>query len=93
VIGDGWNIESKAEISHSVLWERYPYYVDGKREIPPSARRRLDRHEIRPGVRVHESIIAGGCIEKDVVEQTVDLRENGHMAVVPIDYVPSGPRA
>jgi NDP-sugar pyrophosphorylase family protein len=93
VIGDGWVVQSEAEIANSVLWECYPYFVGGKREIPPSQRRRMDRHEIRPGVRVHESIVAGGCIEKDVIEQTVDVREDGHMAVIPIDYIPTEPRA
>jgi mannose-1-phosphate guanylyltransferase/phosphomannomutase len=93
VIGDGWIVESMAEITNSVLWERYPYFVDGKREIPAGERRRIDRHEIRPGVRVHESIIAGGSIDKDVIEKTVDVREDGHMAIVPIDYIPVDQRA
>jgi len=93
VIGDGWVVESGAEISHSVLWERYPYFVDGITEIPAAERRAVDRHEVRRRVRVHESILAGGCIEQDTIASTVDVRDDGHIAVVPIDYVPSGPRA
>lgn len=93
VIGDGWVIESGAEISNSVLWERYPYFTNGTTEISAADRRGVDRHEVRRGVRVHESILAGGCIEADTVEKTVDVREDGHLAIVPIDYAPAEPRA
>jgi NDP-sugar pyrophosphorylase family protein len=92
VIGDGWRIEGGAEVSHSVLWERYPFFVDGRREIPMAERRRIDRHEIRAGARVQESIVAGGGIEADVIGQTVDVREDGQMVVLPIDYVPAEAR-
>jgi NDP-sugar pyrophosphorylase family protein len=93
VIGDGWVIESGAEVSNSVLWERYPYFVEGKVEVSTAQRRLVDRHEVRRGVRVCESILAGGCIETDIIEKTVDVREDGHMAVLPIDYVPNEERA
>jgi NDP-sugar pyrophosphorylase family protein len=93
VIGDGWVIESGAEISNSVLWERYPYFTDGTTEISAADRRGVDRHEVRRGVQVHESILAGGCIEADTLEQTVDVREDGHRAIVPIDYAPAETRA
>jgi mannose-1-phosphate guanylyltransferase/phosphomannomutase len=92
VIGDGWIIEGGAEITHSVLWERYPYFLDGAREISVKHRLDVDRHEIRRGVRVHESIIAGGRIEADTIEKTVDVRENGELAILPIDYLPSETR-
>jgi mannose-1-phosphate guanylyltransferase/phosphomannomutase len=93
VIGDGWRIENGVEITNSVLWERYPYYLEGRERISAKHRRLVDRHEVRRGVRVAESIIAGGCISEDTVERTVDVREDGHMAVMPIDYVPAEPRA
>lgn len=93
VIGDGWVIGKGAEITHSVLWERYSYFVNGKQEISVASRRLVDRHEVRRGVRVHESIIAGGSIENDVIEMTVDVREGGELVALPIDDVPSGPRA
>jgi NDP-sugar pyrophosphorylase family protein len=93
VIGDGWVIESGAEISNSVLWERYPYFAEGKHEISVAKRRLVDRHQVRRGVRVHESIVAGGTIDRDILGQTVDVREDGHMAVLSIDYVPGGARA
>jgi NDP-sugar pyrophosphorylase family protein len=93
VIGDGWVVERGAEIAHSVLWERYPYFAEGKHEISANDRRLVDRHEVRRRVRVHESIVAGGCIQADTIESTVDVREDGDMVVLPIDYVPSGARA
>jgi mannose-1-phosphate guanylyltransferase/phosphomannomutase len=93
VVGDGWVIEKGAEIRNSVLWERYPYFLEGRHEISARDRRIVDRHEVRRGVRVHESIIAGGCIQADTMESTVDVREDGEMAVLGIDYVPSEPRA
>jgi len=92
VIGDGWVIEKGAEISNSVLWERYPYFIDGKQEVSARQRRLVDRHEVR-GVRVDQSIIAGGRIDAETIGKTVDVREDGHTAVLSIDYVPSEPRA
>ena len=92
VIGDGWHVERRSVITNSVLWERYPYYAEGKHKITATHRRLVDRHEIR-GVRIEESIIAGGCLEQDTIGQTVDIREDGHMAVLPIDYMPAEPRA
>lgn len=89
VIGDGWVVEKGAEITNSVLWERYPYYREGREKISARHRRLVDRHEVRRGVRVADSIIAGGCIAEDIIGKTVDVREDGHMAILPIDYTPS----
>ncbi len=93
VIGDGWVIEDGAHIKHSVLWERYPYFGDEGVEISAMDRKLFDRHEIRNGVTIEESIIVGGKIDMDVREKTVDVRENGRLGILPIDYVPDGPRA
>ena len=93
VIGDGWVIESGVEISNSVLWERYPYFAEGTKEISAADRRGIDRHEVRRNAKVTESIIAGGCIDTTICEQTVDVREDGETVVLPIDYVPSEARA
>ena len=93
VVGDGWVVERGARIRNSVLWERYPYFAEGRQEIPMIDRRLVDRHEVRTGVRVFESIVAGGCLRSDMIEQTVDVREDGEMVALPIDYVPPDPRA
>src|SRR5207253_11467751 len=50
VIGDGWVIENGAEVSNSVVWERYPYFVEGKYEVSAADRQLVDRHEVRRGV-------------------------------------------
>ena len=93
VIGDGWVVEHGAQIRNSVLWERYAYFPDGKREISLSDRLLVDRHEVRPNAVVSGSIIAGGTIEGDVKEKTVEVLEDGRLSVAPIDRVPKGPRA
>jgi len=81
VIGDGWVVESGAEISNSVLWERY-----ATNEVE-------DPHQVRAGIRVHESILTGGSIAAGVSASTVDVREDGQTVVLPIDYAPSEARA
>ena len=53
----------------------------------------MDRHLIRGGVTVERSIVAGGEIASDVSEKTVDVDNEGRLRVLPIDYVPEGPRA
>ena len=93
VIGDGWRIERGAEISNSVLWERYSYFGEQGIEIPVYDRLRVDRHEVRPHVRIRDSIVPGGSIQEDIIEKTVDVQEDGQVAVLSIDYVPAGPRA
>ncbi len=93
VIGDGWIVEDGATIRHSVLWEQYSYFGDDGAEIPAFDRRLVDRHQIRHGVTVEESIIVGGAINDDVKEKTIDVWEDGELRTLPIDYVPGGPRA
>jgi NDP-sugar pyrophosphorylase family protein len=92
VIGDGWLIEKGAHISHSVLWERYPFFPRGGDEISVNERRQVDRHEVR-GVRVRDSIVAGGTITTDTLGKTLQVLEDGALESLPIDYVPAGPRA
>ena len=93
VIGDGWVIEDGAQIRNSVLWERYGFFSEDGREISAHDRKLVDRHEVRRGVSIEESIIAGGAIQTDISEMTVDVLEDGRLAILPIDYVPHGPRA
>ncbi len=93
VIGDDWRIQKGVRLQHSVLWQRYSYFDDQGREIPAEARKQVDRHEIRSGVTVEQSIIAGGDIQSDIREMTVDVDEDGELRILPIDYVPEGPRA
>lgn len=93
VIGDGWIIEDGATIRNSVLWERYPFFTDSGEEISVADRDLVDRHEIRRGVTIEESIVAGGAVDRDVREATVDVLEDGELGILPIDYVPEGPRA
>lgn len=92
VIGDDWRIQKQVELQHSVLWGRYSFFDSQGREIPAEARKQVDRHEIRSGVKVSESIIAGGDIQTDIHEQTVDVDEDGKLQILSIDYVPEGPR-
>jgi NDP-sugar pyrophosphorylase family protein len=92
ILGDGWLIEKGANVSHSVLWERYPLFPRDGWEISVNERRQFDRHEVR-AVTVRESIIAGGSIKTDTIGNTVQVLEDGTLEIMPIDYVPAGPRA
>jgi NDP-sugar pyrophosphorylase family protein len=92
VIGDGWVVENGAHIRNSVLWERYSFFTEHG-EISAEERKLVDRHLVRKGITIQESIIVGGSIDADVHEKTVDVSENGQLAILPIDYVPDGPRA
>jgi mannose-1-phosphate guanylyltransferase/phosphomannomutase len=93
IIGDGWTIERGAHIRNSVLWKRYSFTNDKGRTIPASERKIVDRHEVRKGVTINESIVVGGTIEKNMIRKTVDVLESGEIEVLPIDWVPKGPRA
>ena len=92
VVGDGWVVEKGARIRNSVLWQRVPYFRDDGTEISAEDRMTVD-HRIRAGVRVTESIVVGGLIDRDVEAATVDVLEDGRIEVLPIDHVPEGPRA
>ena len=93
IIGDGWHIGQGASVRNSVLWEHYSYFAGDGREIPAGERRLLDKHEIRNNVTVDECIVVGGSIRNDVKEKTVDILEDGEVSILPIDFVPEGPRA
>ncbi len=93
VIGDGWILEDRVSIRHTVLWERYSFFTEDGVEISSEDRQLVDRHEVRRGVTIDESIVAGGAIQQDIHEQTVDVLEDGELGILPIDYVPTGPRA
>ncbi|HVF44602.1 MAG TPA: NDP-sugar synthase [Pyrinomonadaceae bacterium] len=93
VVGDGWRIGSGARVSHSVLWERYPYHDEDGRVTTAGEREAVDRHSVGRGVTVERSIVAGGEITSDVSEQTVEVDNEGRLRVLSIDYVPEGPRA
>jgi mannose-1-phosphate guanylyltransferase / phosphomannomutase len=93
VVGDGWILEDGVSIRHAVLWERYPFFSQNGAEISVEERKLVDRHEVRQKVTIEESIVVGGAIRSDIREQTVDVLEDGEIGILPIDYVPSGPRA
>jgi NDP-sugar pyrophosphorylase family protein len=92
VVGDGWFIGKGAHVSHSVLWERYPFNRGHAPDISVEDRRRIDRHEVQ-AVTVRDSIIAGGSIQADSIGKTAQVLEDGTLEIMPIDYVPEGPRA
>jgi NDP-sugar pyrophosphorylase family protein len=93
VVGDGWTVGERAAIRHSVLWERHAFTTERGVEIPPEERLALDPHVVEAGAVVEESIVVGGTLAGAVRESTVDVLEDGSMRVLPIDQVPSGPRA
>lgn len=89
VIGDGWSIERKTQISNSVLWKRYSYFPDNGGEISVDERKVVDMHQVRHGVTIDECIIVGGSIETDLKEKTVDVLADGQIEILPIDWVPN----
>ena len=93
VIGDDWIVEKNAKILNSVLWQRYSFFTKDGREITADERKLVDRHQIRSGVKVDECIVVGGTIQKDIIEKTVDVLEDGELSILPIDYIPKGQRA
>ena len=92
VIGDGWTIRSGARVRDSVLWERYPFHTRDGRVLPVEERASIDRHEVG-AVEVRQSIVAGGSLDVDVIEQTAQVLEDGTLERLSIDWVPEGPRA
>lgn len=93
ILGDDWHIQSGVNISHSVLWERYAYFDEEGNEVPPDLRRLIDRHEVRKGVTIEHSIVAGGDIQSHLRDKTVDVQGDGHVGILDIDWVAAGPRA
>ena len=93
VIGDGWRIEKGATVKNAVLWERYSYFDEQGKEVSAEERASVDSHKIMPGVTIDNSIVAGGSIEEDAIEKTVDVHSDGRTEMLSIDYVPAGPRA
>lgn len=93
IIGDDWRIQNKAHIEHSVLWERYAYFDEEGVEVPQDLRRLIDRHEVRKGVTIKNSIVAGGDIQTDLCDKTVDVQSDGQLGILDIDWVAAGPRA
>jgi NDP-sugar pyrophosphorylase family protein len=93
VIGDGWTIEEASHISKSVLWKTYPYIGKGGKEVPVGERKYVDRHQVCRGTIIQECIIVGGIIQGELQRKTVDVSEDGHIEILPIDWVPEGPRA
>ena len=93
VIGDDWTVQRKARIQHSVLWERYSYFDEEGNEVPAKHRKLIDRHTVRTGVSIDESIVAGGDIAADLIGKTVDVQADGGLGILDIDYVAEGPRA
>jgi NDP-sugar pyrophosphorylase family protein len=92
VVGDDWTVQRDARIRHSVLWERYSYFDDEGSEVPATHRKLIDRHTVRRGVGIEESIVAGGDIESDLRGKTVDVQANGEMRILDIDDLAEGPR-
>ena len=93
IIGDEWVIEKNARIRNAVLWKRYSFAASDGSTIPARERKIVDRHIVRGGVTIDECIVVGGTIEKDIFQKTVDVLENGDIEILPIDWVPTGPRA
>lgn len=93
IIGDDWRIQNRVRVEHSVLWERYAYFDEEGVEVPPDLRRQIDRHEVRKGVTIRQSIVAGGDIQSDLYDKTVDVQSDGELGILDIDWVAAGQRA
>ncbi len=93
IIGDGWTVEQGAQISHSVLWERYPVRQADGTELPLDEQIRQNPQRIAAGVTIRKSIVAGGRIDQDMHESTVQVDDNGRLSQLPIDWTDAGPRA
>ncbi|MCP3978626.1 MAG: NDP-sugar synthase [bacterium] len=85
VIGDGWTIERDVTVSRSVLWGVATRPAD----VAPSAG---STRVLRRGARVHGSIVTGGEVDGEAIDQTIDPDDGTKLRRLPIDYVPEGPR-
>jgi NDP-sugar pyrophosphorylase family protein len=93
VIGDGWTVEPGATAKNSVLWERYPYFDEGSGEVPAAERAKVDPHRVSAGISIDGSIVTSGQIDRDLQDCTAHADMAGKLVVLPLDWVPTGPRA
>ena len=93
IIGDGWHIGAGARVQNAVLWPRFPYHREDGTIQAAEDRQEIEPHEVRPGVSIKESIVVGGRISEDLEDRVVDVKEDGRLEVLPLDWVPGGPRA
>jgi NDP-sugar pyrophosphorylase family protein len=93
VIGDGWEVGSGASIQHSVMWERYAYFIKNGGKISAADRKELDPQQVLENVTIDKSIITGGMIAENISEMTVGVLAEGQLEKLPIDWLPKGPRA
>ena len=68
-------------------------FRDDGSQVADTDRRLIDRHEVCDRVTIENSIVASGHIQVDVRESTVEVLEDGRVAVSPIDVQPGGIRA
>ncbi len=92
IIGDDWRVESGAEIKNSVLWPRYNFQTLEKQRISAHERKIVDRHEVRKGALIDQSIVAGGTIHENIIAKTINVLEDGRLDISNIDWVPSTSR-
>jgi len=88
VIGDGWTVREKTQVSYAVLWENYDRYRASEGYASDHGPR-----EIGPGVTVRTAIIVGGNVTRDVIESTADYKPGENATATPIDHIPAAPRA
>ena len=93
VIGDGWHIGAGARVQNAVLWPRFPFYRADGTVQSIEERREIEPHQVGAGVSIQESIVVGGAINQDLNDQVVDVKEDGELDILPLDWVPGGPRA
>jgi NDP-sugar pyrophosphorylase family protein len=93
VIGDDWTIGPQVTIKNSILWPRYAFFTADGAEIPAKERETVDRHRICREVILDGCIIVGGDIRESLSQVTADVLQDGSMRVLPIDFIPQGPRA
>jgi hypothetical protein len=67
-------------------------FRDDGSQVSTNDMRMIDRHEVCQGVTLTDSIVAGGAIETDVRGSTVEVRDDGKVAVASIDDLPDSAR-
>ncbi|MDA1272573.1 MAG: hypothetical protein O2960_00770 [Verrucomicrobia bacterium] len=71
----------------------YPAYDDCGKRISRRRLRLIDRHGVRRGVTTDQGIKTGGEFDSDILEQTVEITEDGELRLLSNDSVPEGRRA